>query len=327
MVNCKNILIAPLDWGIGHSSRCVPIINQFLAQGHNVFVACNAWQQAFLQQEVIGVTYIPLEGYNINYGASAIGTALKLLLQIPKFFATIKKEHVWLHDIITQYHIHEVISDNRYGLYSAKVKSIFITHQLQLATPTWAKWVNTINIKLINKFTECWVPDVADGNISLAGNLSKTPSNISIPVIYKGWLSRWHTTLPFTGNNTNSILVILSGPEPQRSICMHLLLQHLPSNYTITIVGATNAITISKATIYTTVNKELLSSLVQQHKTIITRAGYSTIMDLAMWQRSAILIPTPAQPEQLYLATLPTILVKHKVVLQGDVKLIQHYIA
>jgi UDP-N-acetylglucosamine transferase subunit ALG13 len=297
------ILVAPLDWGLGHTTRCIPIIQQLLKQGAVVTVAGNAQQLQYLQTELADVHYLPLQGYNISYAKTTFGLLLMMLWQIPKIVWSIYKEHRWLKSTLQNNNFDAVISDNRYGLFSNKTTTVFITHQLHIQVPFGSKVIHYINTYFIKKYTHCWVPDDAAPN-SLAGVLSAN-SNINFSPIYIGAISRFTNAMPCITNNTNTILCILSGPEPQRSLlAQSIALQLANTMYIITVVGYTsNTITnnASNITYLPLQSATQLQQLIATNHILVSRSGYTTVMDLAVWQRAAILVPTPGQTEQEYL--------------------------
>jgi predicted glycosyltransferase len=302
------ILISPLDWGLGHTSRCVPIIAQLQQKGASVVIAANHSQIAFLKAENITAEYVQLDGYNVQYATTKLGFMVKIATQIPKIIRAIKAEHSWLQQFIDEHKIDAVISDNRYGLHSTKIPCVFITHQLNIQAPFFRSWINAINHKYIQKFSTCWVPDAPQKN-SIAGALSVVPMQLMKHVQTIGLLSRFQKQTKQVVPKPNSILCILSGVEPQKSMLKTMIekeFQQLPFNeFTLTIVGNHLPITSDNSAIkfITTAPKNQLQELIDTHHYIISRSGYSTIMDLAALQRQAILIPTPGQTEQEYLAT------------------------
>lgn len=171
--NKSTILVAPLDWGLGHATRCIPIINALLAQNHKVIIASDGAIAVLLKKTFPNLIFLQLQGYNIKYSKTKIGLPLKILSQLPKIFTAIKAENTWLQKVINEYKIDVVISDNRPGLYSTKIKCVYITHQLTIKAGNkfLEKWIQKIHYKYINKFTECWVPD-NEGENNLAGELS-----------------------------------------------------------------------------------------------------------------------------------------------------------
>lgn len=301
----KKLLIAPLDWGLGHATRCVPVIKALLDQNCDVWLAGEGAQENLLSKEFPQLPFLPLRGYRVRY--SRVGLAGKILLQIPLILRTIKEENTWLKEQVSKHDFKAVISDNRYGLYHENIFSVIITHQLTIKSHL-GKWSESLlqswNYKLINRFKECWVPDEEDDN-NLAGILSHPLKKPAIPVRYIGPLSR------FEKNELDVIkdhmLIILSGPEPQRTIFENKIIDqvvHYPGTATVvrglpgenTILPSTNSIRF-----YNHLSTDELILEAQKAEFIISRSGYSTIMDIATLKKKSILVPTPGQTEQEYL--------------------------
>ncbi len=307
----KRILICPLDWGLGHATRCIPIIRLLLKKNAEVLVAADAGPLALLKKEFPALTFIPLGGYNITYPKTG-SMNFKMLLSIPKILTGIKEEHSKLEQIINDYAIDIVISDNRYGCWNKKVKSIFITHQLMIKAPFGERFLHTKIVNYISQYDECWIPDVIEEN-NLSGDLSHTyelPKN----TFFVGKLSRFHLSPDSAINSNNSlrydVMAIISGPEPQRSIFEKLILKQLKgSNLKALVVlgkaaSETKTETIDKITLTPHLQSQEMQEAMLQSKIILARSGYSTIMDLATLNKKAIFIPTPGQTEQEYLAGL-----------------------
>ncbi len=305
--NIQTILIAPLDWGLGHATRCIPIIKALLLLDYNVYIACNNNQKKLLQLEVKNVTFLLLNGYNINYSVNNKLFALSIFKQLPKISKAIKFEHLWLEETIVKYKIDVVISDNRYGLYTTRVPCIFITHQLLIKAPFSfiEKYLQKINYQFINKFTQCWIPDF-EASQNIAGVLSHPQKMPIIPVKYIGPLARFEDKNVL--EKKYDYCIILSGPEPQRTILEQLILKQINtiSGKILLVRGLPN----SQELLLTTNDLEIrnhLSSIelgraIRQSEFIITRSGYTTIMELLWLQKKSIVIPTPGQTEQEYLA-------------------------
>ena len=165
----QTVLVCPLDWGLGHATRCVPIIEQLLAKGHQVIIGADKTPLAFLTQAFPTLKTVVVPGYTVDY--SKKGSLIKLLYESVFFFLFIKKEHAFVQKIIKENKIDVVISDNRYGLWSKAVKSILITHQIYVKFPVGERLMHRIIAKLIQQFDDCWIPDV-DGEVNLSGDLS-----------------------------------------------------------------------------------------------------------------------------------------------------------
>ncbi len=300
-------MVAPLDWGLGHTTRCIPVIQALIDDNYIVILAAEGNSAILLQKEFPNLTILPLPGYNITYSKKSVFFSIKLMAQVPKILKAIKQEYAWLNNTIEKHSIDVVISDNRFGLHSSKIKSIFITHQLAIETGNAItnKWLQKLNYKLINKFDACWIPD-EEKPFDLAGKLSHPkifPKTVSK---FIGVLSRFKK---IEREKNIDLLVLTSGPEPQRTSLEKILLLQI-KNLSLKMVlvrglpGEVNELPNENKslTILNHVPATELSTLIQSSKAIIARSGYSTIMDLITLQQNAILIPTPGQTEQEYLA-------------------------
>lgn len=307
MLRKYRILIAPLDWGLGHATRCIPVIEELLANGCEVWLAGKGMQEILLKGEFPDLPFLQLEGYRVQYSRMSKGFILKIFMQIPKIISAIRKEHRWLKKMIVKYEFDAVISDNRFGLHDKRIPTIFITHQLSIKSFS-GKWSDKIlqkwNYKYINRFNQCWVPDFAGEN-NLAGELSHPVSPPAIPVKYIGLLSRFEKKEG--GELKDHLLFILSGPEPQRSILEDRIvdeISHYPGTATI-VRGLPSALSVIPSTgmikFYNHLSSKELNEEMQKAEWIISRSGYTTVMDIVKLRKKSILIPTPGQTEQEYL--------------------------
>ncbi|CAI8369582.1 MAG: UDP-N-acetylglucosamine--N-acetylmuramyl-(pentapeptide) pyrophosphoryl-undecaprenol N-acetylglucosamine transferase [Cryomorphaceae bacterium] len=296
----KRILVAPLDWGIGHATRCIPIIKTLISSDFEVILAADSRPLHLLSDEFPQLEMIRLEGYNIKY-PKYLPMSISMIFQIPKLLWNIKKENTAIKEIIKEFRIDGIISDNRFGLYSEQVPCVFITHQLEIKTPYFTESICSFNYKYINKYTACWVMD--DQKINLAGNLSK-PTTLPNNTHYIGILSRFEKQEIM---KKYDFLAIVSGPEPQRTILENGLVKSLQNRTekSLIVLGKPEINTINQIgnlTIKSHLNAKDLNTAISQSELIICRSGYSTIMDLAKLGKKAIFIPTPGQTEQEYLA-------------------------
>ncbi len=302
----KRILICPLDWGLGHATRCIPIIRLLLEQNAEVIIAADKRPLELLKQEFPSLTFVTLKGYEINYPKSG-SIAASMLLSIPKILNGIKREHIELDKIIDEQAIDVVISDNRYGCWSKKVKSIFITHQLMIKSPFGEKLLHKIVLNYLKKYDECWVPDVSDIVTNFSGDLAhKYP--LQANTYYIGTLSR------FTESEQErfeyDVMAIISGPEPQRSIFERIISEQIFNSglKSLIVFGIPESRKKSEqkqnVTMIAHLNSTEMQNAILKSKIIIARSGYSTIMDLSVLNKKAIFIPTPGQTEQEYLAEM-----------------------
>ena len=330
-INIHRVLVAPLDWGLGHATRCIPIIKALQELGKTVLLAGDGPSAQLLQTEFPSLTFLPLRGYHISYAKSAWGLPWQLLSQSPKIFQAMKDEQAWLDALIEEQHLDLVISDNRYGLYSKKIPCVLITHQLTIKMPfVWLEQqVQRIHYSLINRFHSCWVPDVK-GKQNLGGELSHPVRMPAIPVKWIGLLSRFAVSNQSTPSFNYKYCFLVSGPEPQRTLLEGIILKNiqdleepmvlvrgLPSNHiptssltnTIFTTSSTNTYPNplpeslpQQLTVFPHLPADELAQIILSSDWIICRSGYSTLMDLTALGKKAILIPTPGQTEQEYLA-------------------------
>jgi len=296
----KRILVAPLNWGIGHATRCIPIINALIDNNYEVILAAEGRPLHLLSTEFSQLEIIRFADYNIKY-PKYLPMSVSMLLQTPKLLWSIKKEQTALQSIIKDYTIDGVISDNRFGLYSETIPCAFITHQLQIQSAYFSDSIRNFNYKYINKYNACWVMDDEENN--LAGNLSK-PNTLPNNTIYIGTQSRFEKQ---ETKKKYDFLAIVSGPEPQRTILGKGLINTLKNRVekSLIVLGKPELSTseqIGSLSLKSHLNAKELNAAILQSELIICRPGYSTVMDLAKLEKKAIFIPTPGQTEQEYLA-------------------------
>lgn len=336
------ILVAPLDWGLGHASRCVPIINFLLEQKLEVIIGGSGSSLEFLKQRFPSLTFVEFPSAKLTYGKKGM-VSLPFFLSMCKFASNVRKEHSALEKIVREYAIDYVFSDNRLGLYTKSATTYYMTHQFNFDNGFLNRFSASVMKKLhrhyINKYDFCCVPDVA-GKQSLSGILSET----DLKVIHLGPLSRFNEqfgpcaiatstyfdllrlcspqvaqdkspselgercgrSAPVSGE---ADLLILSGIEPQRSILEKIFIDKysaMPDRRLIIvrgIVGSEAGLVVPPNVSYeNNPDDSIIANLILSADMIFCRSGYSTLCDLAALKRRAVLIPTPRQPEQEYLA-------------------------
>ena len=227
--------------------------------------------------------------------------AMKMLTQVPKLVLGIITEYFSLRKIIHSKKIDGVISDNRFGMWNKSIPCVFITHQINIKSPVFSKLIKKINHFFIEKYNECWIPDFS--NNLLSGELSKIDfKNDTFKFI--GPLSRLEKKDLHIGYK---YCFLISGPEPQRTILENIAKRELEKikEKSIIILGKTEENNTEKYgihTIHSHLKSEELNIALLESEIIICRSGYSTLMDLYKLKKKAILIPTPGQTEQEYLA-------------------------
>lgn len=312
MPDNQTILFCPLNWGLGHATRMVPLINSAVKRGNKVIIAADGDPLEFLKNEFPELQWVRFKGYKMKYWPKPFFN-LGLFLQLPFFYCSIFFEKYRINYLVKKYSAAKIISDNRYGAFSKKTENIIITHQLFIKAPKPFKffepYIHKLTARLVSKFDECWVPDYEEKEGSLSGELShgrKTPANVK----YIGPLSRFADFNPEKNTKPKSIpdiLVLVSGPEPARSQFEKeielrfkntekqvLVVCGKPMDFDKEIIGAFRKVPHLSTT-------ELFWYL-KFSDLVISRSGYSTIMDLHVLDRNAELSPTPGQPEQEYLS-------------------------
>ncbi|MBN2611849.1 MAG: hypothetical protein JXB00_09870 [Bacteroidales bacterium] len=305
------VLVAPLDWGIGHASRVIPVIKTLVDEGFEVIAGISGRSGELLKTYFPGLRFVGIPSTVIRYGEK--NAALSVICHLPRFILSIIREHFMLRKIIREYGIEIVISDNRYGLWNRNIYSVFITHQLFVNVPRrfglLKPMIHKITGIMINRFEECWIPDYEQTSLNFGGALSHgnyMPHNCR----YVGILSRFLYLLkPATiWPEQAKLLVILSGPEPQRTIFENRVKEEIVRINIDTIIlrglpaekyhreESGNIIS------YNHLPDDAIASLVTRSVFIVCRPGYSTIMDLLALGKPALLVPTPGQTEQEYLA-------------------------
>lgn len=296
-IKSKRILVTALNWGLGHATRCIPVINE-LKKNNEVAIASDGNALKILKMAFPELQCYELPAYNIHYRYQSM--VLNMAVQAPKFWTIYHKERKETQSIIRDFRADVVISDNRFGVIGKGTYNIFMTHQLHIPMDNifLGKIANEIHHFFINQYDECWIPD--DQEHPLAGKMSQ--ANCLIPKKYIGILSRLE---PKQVEEDIDIIAVLSGPEPQRTKLEEYLLQNIDStNNKVVLVRGTNENFIHHPNIeiHNLLGSEALNALLNRSSMVICRSGYTSLMDLRKLNKKAILIPTPGQYEQEYLA-------------------------
>lgn len=315
------VVVAPLDWGLGHATRCIPIIKQLKENQNTCIIASSGNAFSLLQKEFPNDILEELPAYNIKYGKTSFTTLCKLLFQIPKALRVKKQEQKQIQKIVDKYSVTTIISDNRFGIYSSLCKNIFVTHQLRVRLPFVLRFLEKIfywtNKSIIAKYDECWIPDY-EGEDNLSGLLSH-----SWNVPHAKFIGPLSAKERIECEKLYDIAVILSGPEPQKSLLeneLHSILETLPHKvFFANSCGSyrDNQLIVNCSHQLTT---EEISSIICESKIVISRAGYSSIMDYEKLRCKALLVPTPGQSEQEYLASYLVTKEQYQFVLQKNLK-------
>lgn len=303
----KKVLIAPLHWGLGHATRCIPVIQAQLDAGNQVLIAANTGPKALLSARFPMLRFVDIPFMEITYpkdGNMSWHFAKKGFRLIWSIFS----EHRKLQSLIREENINLVISDARFGLWTRRCHCVFITHQVNIISPYFEGIINLLNRWVMSKYDEVWIPDYAQ-KPGLAGKLSH-PKKLPANAKYIGPLSRFVRTNNFTQPEAEGTLAIVSGPEPQRSMFeAEIVRQHIESGEKLTLLKGkpeeNKTQTIGNITLYPHLDDDALIAALKSHKNIIARSGYSTIMDFhILGVKRVAYYPTPGQTEQEYLAEL-----------------------
>ena len=309
----KHVLICPLDWGLGHASRMIPVISRMISDGHRVTIGGSGDSGELLKLTFPDLSFFSIPSLTIRYKGQGTGLIFSLFTQVPAMILSAFREHLLLKKVVRRYAVNVVISDNRYGLYCRGTYNIFVTHQISPVLPRFYKWAEyplyLIIRNRIKRFHECWIPDFAGKN-NLTGNLSHRytlPKNAK----FIGLLSRFDEVFVYPGETEiekYNLVVVMSGPQPQLNSITGIVVgqAHQLATKILIITG------LQVSPVMNTQREglkivphlppaEFKSALLKADR-IVCRSGYSGIMDLVTLGKSAVLVPTPGQPEQEYLA-------------------------
>jgi hypothetical protein len=308
-----NILICPLEWGLGHAARMIPLASRLRIMNNRVFIGAGEKHLALFRNEIPGLTCLSFPGFSPGY-SRWLPQFLALLLKMPLLLYHIIREHYGLKKIIRENAIDIIISDNRFGLWNKKARTVYVTHMPVIPLPKPLHFLEFIGIMLhravIKRYDFCFIPDLP-GDLNVSGRLSH---GISLPgnVRYIGLLSRF-TEIRADENKDPAGFphntIILSGPEPQRSILYQKLFEVIKDKEPFTVILGgqpdknTGMESINNTIFYNHLPAAEMKAVISGSKNIITRSGYTVIMELISLNCSALLIPTPGQTEQEYLAT------------------------
>ncbi len=295
----KKIIIAPLNWGLGHATRCVPIIKELQKSNFTPVIASDGTALQFLIKEFPSLEFFELPSYKISYGRNL---KWSLIRKIPTIVRAVHKERLLIQEYIHQNpNVVGIISDNRFGCYYTKIPSVYITHQLNVLSGFLTPVTSFFHRRVIRKYNECWIPD--EENSVYSGKLSRSTKNLNQK--YIGVLSRFKKQeLP----QDIDVLILLSGPEPNRTQLEIKLTSIFKTSskkvYLIQgIVEKTQKTTKeNQLTIVNFMLTKQLEHTLNLSKMVICRAGYSSVLDLVSLRKKALLIPTKFQNEQEYLA-------------------------
>jgi len=313
--NTKTLLVSPLEWGLGHTVRLVPFIREALDAGQKVILASDGVSLDFLRDRFPNLIWIKMPFYPVRYSGSG-KFFRKLIPQVPGILRAIRKNHKLVADLVAEHRITHILSDHRYGLYHKDVHSVFITNQLWLKAPKgWTfgeGLVYSLHRMALRKFSEIWIADYP-GIPNLSGLLTHPP-RLPAQAKYIGLVSRFQGIAAECPDNASSfeVLALVSGPEPQRTLFEDLLKMRFISRGIVAVIlrgippGTPGEKPSMKkdgtVVLINHARDEHILWYIQQAREIICRPGNSTLSDLTFLGRTALLVPTPGQTEQEYVA-------------------------
>ena len=298
------VLVGVLNWGLGHATRSVPLINALQDNGFVPVLASDGASLDFLENSFPQLPSEEIAAYDIHYG-SRLGALVSVAWQMPKMWLASRREHKQLKSLVSKYQPVGIISDNRLGFYHQDVPSVYITHQLKLMLPFARAWFSAWHHRYMRNFQECWIPDY-EGPDNLSGEMTND-IDPGVPLRYLNPQTR------FSKQEIQDMIyrtcTILSGPEPQRSLLEKKIIAELVEieGQHLVIRGRRSAETEKESAaeqieIRNFMDTEDLDKAISQSEIVISRSGYSSLMDYHVLGNKALLIPTPGQPEQEYLA-------------------------
>ncbi len=303
-----DIIYSLCSWGLGHATRSLPIIRKLIKENHNLTIISSDRSLQLLKKELgPNITYLDIPDYPMLVSENTRQFIAKSMVYWPYFIKRMEDGLQQLQRILRQTSCDRIISDGRYDMYSKSIPSFFISHQMRIMNPLriqlfeWGS--ETFNKFFFKRFKEVIIPDFKENGLSgdLSHNLKKINEN---KLHYVGILS------DFSYRDLEKdvdYFISLSGPEPQRSILEGRIIDQIDvlQGKIVMSLGKTEETEVPEQKniqTYTYLSKDEREELLNRSKLVISRSGYSTIMDLAVIGSKALMIPTPGQIEQEYLA-------------------------
>jgi uncharacterized protein (TIGR00661 family) len=289
----KTVIVAPLDWGMGHATRCISLIKQLLRQKNKVVFAGTNIQVELLSKDFPEIIAEIIAGYNVTLDSHK-PTYLQMIRQFGKLRQIVHKESSIAKRLVEKYHADIVVSDNRYGFLTNSTMNVIITHQLQVPVPMLKEFVNKRIRKHIESFDYCWVPD--EEKSPICGEMIQP--KLKIPKIFIGHLNRFEN---LDLEKEFDYLFLISGPEPERTHFTNHLLNLSEGNKRCCFVAP---FPVNHLNYLINPSTAELNHLINKSEVVVSRAGYTTIMEMIALNKKAVLIPTKGQYEQEYLANI-----------------------
>jgi uncharacterized protein (TIGR00661 family) len=303
-----NIIYGVCSWGLGHATRSLPIMRKLIQENNDLTIISHGRSLELLKNELgEEITYVNIPDYPILLSDNTRQFIAKSSIYWPLFLHRIQSGLRKLTKILEKNGYDTIISDARYDVYSKKVPSFFISHQMRIMNPLRIQIFETgsefFNLFFFKRCRGVIVPDFKEDNLSgeLSHELKKIDEN---RLHYVGVLSDFKK---LDKKRDIDYLLSITGPEPQRTKFEKVLfsqLDQLKGKIVVTL-GKTDNIDLlenKQANVYSYLTRKKREEVLNRSKLVISRSGYSTILDLSVLNSHALLIPTPGQIEQEYLA-------------------------
>jgi UDP-N-acetylglucosamine transferase subunit ALG13 len=306
----KRILVSPLSWGLGHATRDLPIIRDFLARGHHVTVAAEGRAAALLAQEVPQCDFVEFQDYPPPFSATRFFVP-KFLATAPRMLRAVAREKHGLREILRSHPADLILSDNRLNVRAPGIPSFIISHQLRFMTPPGLGWgegvTESFNYLYMRHFDKVIVPDLADPARNLAGRLAHEMRWLKPEkIFYAGVLA---SVARMDVPRDVDLFISISGPEVQRVELERIILGQvgdLDLPRIVITLGKPEVKDVrqlsDRITVYGFLDRAGQQEMMNRAQLVLCRSGYTTVMELAELGKKALLIPTPGQTEQEYLA-------------------------
>lgn len=314
MFHGARILVAPLDWGLGHAARCVPIIRALQEHGAVPVLGADKGPLSLLRDEFPLLEHVRIPGMEVRY-AKGRTQAWAMAKQFPAMLRQVREEQLAFIRLRRPLALDAVISDQRFGIRAADLPSVLITHQLFPFAPFAQGVARRVNRRHIDRFDRCWVPDHAEPP-GLSGALSHG-ADLPPQARFIGPLSRFTDRGSIRADIHYRVLAVISGPEPQRTLLEKLIrsqLKEIEGPHLI-VSGIPSSGDVQQGNLRTVghVKADVLCAAMKHAGLIVSRTGYTTLMDLDAIGRGALLVPTPGQSEQEYLGRLHRSMGLHRI--------------
>lgn len=307
------VLYGLCSWGLGHATRSLPIIRKLIEDGNEVTILTTGPSLELLRMELKDeARYIDFPDYPLPYTEKSKVFLIKFCLYSPRLIQSIINEHRKILKLVERNKFDTIISNHRYGVFHRGTPSFLMTHQLRIIAPRRIRLIENsfekFTMHFQKYFRKIMVPDYEDDGLS--GDLAHNLNRVDISnVVYIGILSDFKRMDVACDVD---FLFSISGPEPQRQVMEDLIIQQINDVSGNIILSLGRKLNGDKKRIRKNLNEniriygflpaEQRELIMNRSKFIISRSGYSTLMDIYALGKKAMFIPTPQQTEQEYLA-------------------------